>query len=407
MFIRRKVVESLVASLTLIAAFFFKWQVAQGSAVTGNLFDDENQWQSDIDDRSAVEYIFLRDLPGYFVIPMRLVLLGINWLGLPPEVSVRVFVTLAQLFCFWILVNVTLHNNQKIKLLTFAALVLVPLEDMNYLHNVGYLFGLVIASTWVTSHQTTKRRQITLAFVCGFLIVKPLVALIVLTSIFLDVVFFRRSRESKGMTWFESILILISTCYLMTYFLLPNDFESPESFSLAAIGKALFNSSWILSSTLLPGFVIGLIGFLRLESGKDIANLVGGVFWTITTLTSIIFIYRYRIKVLNFNRAIFFEHKTSNIRRLSLISFTSYLSVYTVSNFAWISIWPLWELAYSPRLWMRWASNVPILITTLTVLILLYQGRSKMASHFLCLLICQYFFLWLLARDILIRWQGN
>jgi hypothetical protein len=405
--IRKKVAGSSVAALTLIAAFSFKWYVAQGPAVNGNLFDDENQWQNDIGNRSAVEYIFLRDLPGYFVIPMRLVLLGINWLGLPPEVSVRVFVTVAQLFCFWILVKVTLKNNQRIKLLTFAALVLIPLEDMNYLHNVGYLFGLVIASTWVTSHRTTKRRQIALAFVCGFLIVKPLVALIVLASIFLDAIFFRQSRESKGMTWFESILFLISTCYLLTYFLLPNDFASPESFSIAAIGKALFNSSWILSSTLLPSFVIGLIGFLRLEYGKDIANLAGGVFWTITSLTSLILIYRYRIKVFNFIRTIFVEHKTSSIRQLLLITFTSYLSVYTVSNFAWVSIWPLWELAYSPRLWMRWASNVPILITTLTVLILLHQGKRKMASHILCLLICQYFFLWLLARDILIRWQGN
>ena len=406
MFTRKRLEGHSIASFTLVAAVFFKWYVTQGSAFNSQLFDDENQWKSDIVGRSSAEYLFLRDLPGYFVIPMRFVLLFIDQVGLSPEISVRLFVTITQVLCFWILVQVLFRYDFKIKLLTFVTLTLIPLEDLNYLHNVGYLFALVITSAWIQSFRVSRRLQIVLALICGFLIVKPLVALILLSSILIDVAFFRRSQESKKITRFELVFSLICICYLVTYFLLPNDFDSPESISLVAIAKALFNLSWIYSSILLPLFNFGLIGFLRLEYGREIANSSGALIWSLATLTSFFVFYKYRSTIFSSRHLLNWTQRSSSLKRLTLVTCVTYLSVYTVTNFAWVAIWPLWELAYSPRLWMRWASNVPILFTSAVVLLLVNRNRKKMAAYLLISLIVQYSLLWIFARDVLIRWQG-
>jgi hypothetical protein len=392
----------LVISLSVI----FKWHVSQGSAVNSSLLDDENQWQSDISGRSGSQYLLLRDLPGYFVIPMRLVLLVIHQIGLSPAFSVRLFVTATQIFCFWIIAHVLFKSNGRIKYLIFITLTLIPLEDLNYLHNVGYLFALVMIAAWIQSSKMQKRNQIGIAIVCGFLIVKPLVALVLLVSILIDVAIFRKHRDKVKINSFETIFCLISAAYLLTYFLLPNQFNSPESMSLVNLGKATFNFSWILSSTLLPILNFGLIGFLRLEFGRDIANFGGAIIWSLTTLTVCAYLYKQRASVLKFRKRLFRDQTYATLRKLLLVSLITYFSVYTVTNFAWVTIWPLWELAYSPRLWMRWASNVPILFSIVTVSLLLQKEKTRMASCLIFSLIVQYSLLWIFARDVFIRWQG-
>jgi hypothetical protein len=403
---RNKVARQLIWIIILIVSVFFKWNVSQGPAVNSTLLDDENEWQSDITGRSVSEYLLLRDLPGYFVIPMRLVLLLINQIGLPPAFSVRLFVTVTQIFCFLIIAHVLFKNNARIKYLVFISLTLIPLEDLNYLHNVGYLFALIIVAAWIQSSRVTNLNQIGLAVACGFLIVKPLVALILLVSILVDMAIFRRYRDSIRVSRFEVTFCLISTTYLLTYFLLPNNFDSPESLSLFNFGKAIFNFNWILSSALLPIANIGLIGFLRLEYGKEIANFAGAIIYSLVTLTIFIFLYKQKTDILKFRRQQFQLKTDGTLRKLLLVSFITYFSVYTVTNFAWATIWPLWELAYSPRLWMRWASNVPILFTIVIVFLLLQKEKKRMASYLLTSLIVQYSLLWLFAKDVLIRWQG-
>ncbi len=400
-------IKRLSVACILVIASLFKWYVTQGSDVNDKLLDDENQWMSDLRQRSSFEYLFLRDQPGYFVIPMRLVLLMINQLGINPATTVRLFVTLTQICCFWVITDAVFKRRQDVKFLTFITLVMIPLEDLNYLHNVGYLFALVIIATWIQTTVMGRRTQTALAFACGFLIVKPLVALIMLTSIFMYVLFFRRPGGAKRITRFESIFCSVSAAYILAYLLMPNNWNSPESLSLVNIGKAIFNYTWILCSVLLPIVNIGGMAFLRLEYGGGIANFSGAFIWSMSTFTCFMLLPKRRVIFSKFHTWNNQNPKNETLIKLVLVSCMTYLSVYSVSNFAWVTIWPLWELAYTPRLWMRWAGNVPILFTVTIALFLLQKNTNKITSYFLSTLIIQYSLLWLFARDFLTRWQGQ
>ena len=394
-----------IACILVIAALF-KWYVTQGSAVNDKLLDDENQWMSDLTSRSSFEYLFLRDEAGYFVIPMRLVLLMINQLGINPATSLRLFVILTQIFCFWVIADAVFKRHQNIKFLTFITLTMIPLEDLNYLYNVGYLFALVIIATWIQTNLIGRRTQTALAFACGFLIVKPLVALIMLTSIFVYALISRRSGSSIRITRFEKFFCSVSAAYILAYLVMPNNWNSPEVLPLVNIDKAIFNFTWILCSVLLPIVNIGGMGFLRLEFGDGIANFFGAFIWSVSTLTCFMLLSKHRVRFSKFHTRNSQNPKNETLTKLVLVSCLTYLSVYSVSNFAWVTIWPLWELGYTPRLWMRWASNVPILFTVTAALFLFQKNTNKITSCFLSALIIQYSFLWLFARDFLTRWQG-
>lgn len=181
----------------------FKWFVSQDPSFNSKLLDDENEWFDELNGRKGFDYLFLRDIPGYFVIPLRLVLLSISKLEFPVEFSVRIFVTLTQVLCIWILTQTLFQKNMRLRILVFAALTLIPLEDLNYLHNVGYFFLLIFLSAWIKSSRLKERNQVMLALACGLLVVKTLVAMIMLASMLIDVLFFRRYKDGR---WINPIL---------------------------------------------------------------------------------------------------------------------------------------------------------------------------------------------------------
>ena len=114
-----------------------------GLAFSQSNWDDEIGWVQDSTTRSAIDFITYRDAPGYFVfVPRLIMLLANNVPDLYTLSSLRILTMAVQIFCFAAATAciVSLRSHTKIWLLIFVTLSLTYVEDLNYLHNLGYLF---------------------------------------------------------------------------------------------------------------------------------------------------------------------------------------------------------------------------------------------------------------------------
>jgi hypothetical protein len=94
------------------------------------------------------------------------------------------------------------------------------------------------------------------------------------------------------------------------------------------------------------------------------------------------------------------------------------LAVFSIGNFYWITVFPLWNLPYPSHIWMRWSVTPAVFI----VLILFswvdralrFYGSNdqgiKRQNRLICwvmaTILLQYIVLWIVGHSYLQRWWG-
>ena len=389
----------------ILLAFAFKFFIASGRSFNSRLYDDENSWVLDMANRSSIDYIFHRDLPGYFIIPFRTYLLIMRGIDFDYTSAIRYSVILIQLFCILLFVLSLTSLGLKSKLGLFSILVVIPIEDLNYLHNIGYMLSLPIFALYMASIKKSKLTQAVLGGLAGLLITKPLVALALLLLIFSDT-FTQRLLRKKVVanSFFLIVLGLLAAVYLLLYFILPNDFDSPESFKAATSIKVVIQAPWILATAFIPAINIGFKGIVHQTMDNTASSIVGLIVYKLSLVLILALLSLFRQSV-NFSEQISNERQDREKQVIALLLFWAYLASFTVSNFAFVTEFPLWKLAYTPRIWMRWSSMIPFLVISLLVIFIEREHRSKFIRHLPALILLQYVGLWSLGHSNLIRWQ--
>jgi hypothetical protein len=393
-------------STLLFFGILFKFFITQGSDFNQSLHDDENDWLAAVKSQPNLGYILQRDIPGYFVIVPRTFLLIVEILNLDPIVTTRVFIPVLQATALLAFSYVVIGCAMPSLTTLYLSLLTVPIEDLNYLHNIGYIFLFFVITLWILAERNDKKFiKLQLGLIGGLITCKPLVALIILLILMIEKILHLLYKKKSKNIVFENTLFAYMFIYLTLYFLLPTDFISPEKISIESIGKSIFNLPWILGTAMFPILNIGFIGLIRINFGAELANHFGFFLFSIYAAT-----LAYIVRRLVVNRhqiqSYFPEMSQKQLRIIVLATVFCYLSVFSVSNFAWVSEWPLWELAYSPRIWMRWASDFPILAISLTALMFIKLNKHREFFLATSFVLIQNVLLWVFAHEYLLRWNG-
>jgi hypothetical protein len=349
--------NKLLKPVSLLALIFsilvFRLLVLPGLSFNQNIWDDEIGWMEDSNDRSTLDYIVYRDAPGYFVFVPRIIILISKINPTFDSIStLRFLVLVIQILCFSAAVAcvVNFRANWKFFLLAYSSLLITYVEDLNYLHNVGYIFVfpilyLVFKPVWEGKPLTFWRIGLG-----AILVSKPFTAVLIVVLVFLFM--------SQKTAHVRKLLLFGCYClfYLGTYILLPNRWETPFNDEFFTILKLVINLPWILFSTLLPVISIGGLGLLNLLKLDILAWVLG--------VTVYVFLL---IVVFRFRHAFYrYITRASLLTKSLLIMFiSSYLLVYSASDSYWIKFFPLFLFDAPQFIWTRWSSILPFLVIML------------------------------------------
>lgn len=153
------------------------------------------------------------------------------------------------------------------------------------------------------------------------------------------------------------------------------------------------------------------MGIVHQTMDNTASNIVGLIVYILSLILIMTLLSLFRQSV-NFSEQISNERQYREKQVIALLLFWVYLASFTVSNFAFVPEFPLWKLAYTPRIWMRWSSMIPFLVISLLVifieLLVIFieiERRSKFIRYLPALILLQYAGLWSLGHSNLIRWQ--
>ena len=333
----------IVLSFCVIRLF-----VLPGLSFNQSVWDDEIGWIEDSNSKSFGEYITYRDAPGYFVfVPRLLILLGNITPAIDSISSLRLIVFVVQILCFAAAVAcvASFRRDSKIFVFLYFSLLMTYIEDLNYVHNIGYIFIFPIFFLVFKKVIEGEEVPIWRYGMAALLISKPFTAVLVVGL----VAFFtwQRTLQTRKLLLFGSY----GLAYLGTYMLLPNRWETPFNSDPTTIGKAVFNLPWVVFSSLNPLIAIGGLGFSRLVDIKSFSILIGSLAYASMS----VLLYRYRSKV-------FFRIKELSLltRSLVLIFLVNYALVFSASDSFWVKYFPLFRLESPQFIWARWSSVIPL-----------------------------------------------
>jgi hypothetical protein len=132
---------SLFIAILLITISRLYW--LPGHTFNQQNWDDEIDWIKESTSKSPIEFLLSRDAPGYFIfLPRLMILIGEICPHVGSISSLRLIVIAAQLLCFAAAVATVVKwkTNWRLWLIVFTTFSLTYIEDLNYIHNVGYLF---------------------------------------------------------------------------------------------------------------------------------------------------------------------------------------------------------------------------------------------------------------------------
>ncbi len=387
-----KIKESKYLVVSFLALLFVNIRLFWLPGVTFNSqnWDDEISWIKDSSIRSPLEYLFYRDAPGYFVlIPRFIILLG----SLEPKVgsfeTLRLLVLVTQLLCFGLAAScvVSWDTNWKMWVTIFSALSVTYIEDLNYVHNLGYLlifpiFFLVFRRILLGLRVRSYHLVFSIA-----LISKPFTALIVLCLAGIFYFFDKRSRYSLV------ILAMYSMMYLAAYIFLPHRWDTPFNLEVSTIGKIIFDLPWIVFSAIFPAVSIGFMGVLIVLN----FHLLRDLFGIFTYIVLFAFVWKFREKIA-------LEVRSSTLFAKSLISIfvLNYVLVFSASDSFWIKYFPLFRLDSPQFIWARWSSVIPLV--TLLIIASLTTLLKRIKSYLLFFISIQWVLLTFLAQTWLRRY---
>lgn len=387
-----KIKESKYLVVSFLALLFINIRLFWLPGVTFNSqnWDDEISWIKDSSIRSPLEYLFYRDAPGYFVlIPRFIILLG----SLEPKVgsfeTLRLLVLVTQLLCFGLAAScvVSWDTNWIMWVTIFSALSVTYIEDLNYVHNLGYLFIFPIFFLVFRRILLGLRVRSYHLILSIALISKPFTALIVLCLAGILYFFNKRSRYSLA------ILAMYSIMYLAAYIFLPHRWDTPFNLEVSTIGKIIFDLPWIVFSTIFPAVSIGFMGVLRVFNYHLLRDLFG--IFTYIVLFSVVWKFRKKIAL---------EVRNLTLFAKSLISIfvLNYVLVFSASDSFWIKYFPLFRLDSPQFIWARWSSVIPLV--TLLIIASLATLSKRIKLYLLFFISIQWVLLTFLAQTWLRRY---
>jgi hypothetical protein len=348
---RQKIVGPCLISFAVLTTAFIRLFILPGVSFNQSIWDDEIGWLKDSLSRSALEYIVYRDAPGYFVLVPRMVLLIGNYCPeIGPFSSFRVLVTAIQLLCSAAAAACirSKQNDWKIWLLVFSTLSLTFVEDINYIHNFGYMFifpiFFLVFKPLVDGLKVSHWRT----FIAALLISKPFTAVLIFCLVLLFMA--ERKKWSKSL----SILGIYSLIYLGCFFFLPNRLHIPSNTDPSTLLKAIVDLPWILFSTINPAISIGGMGLVQVL-GTHITIFIT-IIGTSSNLTVLFAAVKYRAQI----RAELWS-LTLLTKSFLLIFAINYLLEFTSADSSWLDFFPLYFLESPERIWMRRSSALPFI----------------------------------------------
>jgi len=379
--------------LLIAIIFFYRLFFLPGASFNTQLWDDELQWRVDRESKSVIDWILYRDAPGYFVVFPRIIfLLAENIPILNFEVRLRIILIFIQIVCLFFASKLNRNtNNRPIEFIAFFALLSVWIEDLNYLHNIGYLFLFPLLYIILSKRKLSLSFQGLKLIIVLILIAKPITALILVTIIFGSILTnFIKKRYKFNL--FEFLTIIYCVLYLISYFILPKRWDTPFNSDVSSIFPAIVNISWIIGAALIPYIYIVLPGIFNLMNAQTLLPYVGIILYIMPTL---LFLKYYR------TIALWFKGSLLNNYYLYVSLAVTYASTYSLSTISWITHFPLWDGNSPNLLWGRWSA---IVYYTILLILSALNIKTKTKLIFLVMIIFQNFTLQIFGAEYLRRW---
>lgn len=343
-----RLTKPLVISFVVLSFLVIRLIMIPGVSFNQEVWDDEVFWIKDSNSKSIAEYILYRDAPGYFVfVPRILILLGNFVPSFDSISSLRVIVYAVQLICLAAATACVtdFRHNSKLFVFLYFSLLMTYVEDLNYVHNVGYIF--IFPIFFLVFKRVIEGRKVPLwrIGVAALLISKPFTALIVSALVAL----FIWKKASRVM----NLLLLAAYCfvYLAAYIFLPSRWETPFNSDPITVFKVVFDLPWVIFSSLHPIIAIGGLGFAQLLDIRTLGIVLG------------VFVYGLFGLVLFWQRAAFIfwlKHFGLLTWSLILIFLVNYILVFSASDSLWIKYFPLFQLDPPQFIWARWSAVIPL-----------------------------------------------
>ena len=333
----------VILSFCVIRIFFLP-----GLSFNQGVWDDEIGWIKDSHNKSIGEYITYRDAPGYFVfVPRILILLGKLVPSIDSISSLRLIVFAVQILCFACAVAcvVSFRRDSKFFIFLFLSLLMTYIEDLNYVHNIGYIF--IFPIFFLVFKRVIEGEEVPLwrYGLAACLISKPFTAVIVVGLVALFV--WQRTNQTRKLLLLGSY----GFAYLGTYMLLPSRWETPFNSDPITLVKVVFNLPWVIFSSLNPLIAIGGLGLSRLLDIQFISIVIGSLVY----VSFIIVLYWYRSEI--FLRM---KELTLLTKSFVLIFLINYVLVFSASDSFWVKYFPLFRLESPQFIWARWSSVIPL-----------------------------------------------
>jgi len=378
-----------------------------GSRFNQSLWDNETEMLSDLDLTFGLGYLLKLDAYGYLIIPIRSLFLFAEVVEINHTSLIRVSVILIQILISLIVSHFFVGRSQKIKLMVFVILCSIPIEDMNYIFNIGYYFIVPIIGVWLWSASRGIKGQIFLGLIASLIIVKPLTAVTLLIAIGLEIIYSWKKRLRLHSPYFLGVLFILSLAYLILYTTVPSKVVAPTQVGPLTIFKSLVNLPWVMSTVFTPILNIGVMGFLHeRQASTIIVYFVGSLIYFINIGLIYWFAMEIKKSLSRSSTKLLAPIKTINLkfRLVSFCLFASYICAHLISNFYYVTEFPLWTLGYSPRIWMRYSAPIAILAMVLPLVTEKSSCKEKRETLFLIVVLLQYVILWISARNVFLRW---
>jgi len=185
-----KFVQPISLAFVILSFFVIRLMILPGVSFNQNVWDDEVDWISDAKNKSLLDYMVYRDAPGYFVFVPRIIIMLGDYIPSIDSISpLRILVFSIHIVCFASAVACipNFKSNWKFSVLLYFALLITYIEDLNYVHNVGYIFIFPIfflVFQKILSGETVPLWRIALA---ALLISKPFTAVLIVALVCLFV----------------------------------------------------------------------------------------------------------------------------------------------------------------------------------------------------------------------------
>jgi hypothetical protein len=282
------------------------------------------------------------------------------------------------------------NSSDSLKFIVFG---IIPVEDLNYLHNVGYMFTFPILGAIFNLANYRKNLLWPTLAVCIFSIDKPIVACLILaTSALMNL----REKRKELRLW-KALISLYCLIYLFLYFYLPSLWKTPFTREISVLFKIVVNLTYLPAVVLLPIVYIGLLDFLKFIKLNNLSYYIGVPLYFVPW-SALIFKYK-KIKL---------KAHLDNITKVLLaVTVLQYVMVYALANSYWIKNFPLTLIPVPQHIFMRWSAALPYLVIILVNRMMKLKAtkdRKKFETLFYLVLFSQYLLIYAFAYPFLRRY---